>query len=139
MIVHLFVKEKPSTSYTQPGITEMISVRNGRMVRRMDVALTTGVDAIVRVVRCNLELVFKSMSQVTICTNIKMVIIFFIFQYLTNYIVNYLYDAEVDTLQFLFSDPNSASAGNRANNTEIINPSKEQQGIKSLLFQDLSY
>ena len=43
----------------------------------MDVAITTGVDAIVRMVRCNLELVFKSMSQVTICTNIKMVIIFF--------------------------------------------------------------
>ena len=70
MIVHLFVEEKPSTSYTQPGITEMMSVI-------MDVAITTGVDAIVRMVRCNLELVFKSMSQVTICTNIKMVIIFF--------------------------------------------------------------
>ena len=77
MTVHLLVEEKPSTSYTQPGITEMISVRNGRMVRRMDVAITTGVDAIVRMVRCNLELVFKRVSEVTICTNIKMVIIFF--------------------------------------------------------------
>ena len=77
MNVHLLVEERPCTSYTQPGITEIMSVR-------MDVAITTGVDAIVRMVRCNLELVFKRVSEVTICTNIKMVILFFIFQYLIN-------------------------------------------------------
>ena len=70
MNVHLLVEERPRTSYAQPGITEMMSVR-------MDVAITTGVDAFVRMVRCNLELVFKRVSEVTICTNIKMVIIFF--------------------------------------------------------------
>ena len=45
-------------------------------------------------------------------------------------VVNYLYNAEFERIQLLFSGPKSTSAGNGANNTAIEYPSNEQQGMK---------